>query len=201
MAIEELKTPLIGPVDLSLGAGSCVSVSGPSGSGKTLFLRAIADLDVSSGAVFLKGVAREAMAATQWRRKVAFIPAESGWWAERVRDHFEETPELEEQLEAVGLGGSLSWQIARLSTGERQRLALVRALQLHPEVLLLDEPTSALDPPSVKRVEALLEERMHAGCAILLVTHDPDQPKRLGARRFKMTGGRLTADQPQEVAR
>ncbi|MDN3719871.1 hypothetical protein QW131_13505 [Roseibium salinum] len=52
LAIEELKTPLIGPVDLSLGAGSCVSVSGPSGSGKTLFLRAIADLDVSSGAVF-----------------------------------------------------------------------------------------------------------------------------------------------------
>jgi ABC-type iron transport system FetAB ATPase subunit len=88
--------------------------------------------------------------------------------------------------------------VDRLSTGERQRLALARALQLGPQVLLLDEPTSALDPPSVRQVEALLAARVEAGCALLLVSHDPDQPNRLGARHMRMDAGRLTA--PVEAA-
>ena len=191
LSLKTLQTRLIGPIDLDLAPATCVAVSGPSGAGKSLFLRAIVDLDENSGTISLNGRNRAAMTAPQWRRKVAYVPAESGWWAETVQEHFEETPDLGDLLAAVGLAEALSWEIARLSTGERQRLALARALQTDPDVLLLDEPTSALDPSSVDRVETLLRARLEAGCALLLVTHDPDQPTRLGARAFRMDAGRL----------
>ncbi|WP_269581232.1 ABC transporter ATP-binding protein [Roseibium sp. Sym1] len=200
LTIRDLKTPLIGPVDLDIAPGTCCTISGPSGAGKSLFLRAIADLDESTGQVTLDGLSRDSLSAPDWRRKVAYVPAESGWWADRVEDHFDKRDGLAERLAAVGLGDALPWEISRLSTGERQRLALVRALENEPEVLLLDEPTSALDPPSVAQVEDLLRERLQTGCAVLLVTHDPDQPKRLGAREFEMTSGKLSARAPWEAA-
>lgn len=200
LTIRELKTPLIGPIDLALHAGEAVAVSGPSGAGKSLFLRAIADLDESTGHVSLDGTEREAMQAPEWRRKVAYVPAESGWWADRVQDHFTETTDLSSLLQQVGLADARTWEVARLSTGERQRLALARALQAEPQVLLLDEPTSALDPPSVALVEVLLKQQLAAKRSLLIVSHDPDQPGRLGARRFVMDKGRLKATSCQEPA-
>jgi UDP-glucose/iron transport system ATP-binding protein len=191
LTIKDLQTPLIGPINLSLKSGCCAAISGPSGAGKSLLLRAISDLDENTGLVSLNDTKREALAAPEWRRKIAYVPAESGWWADDVQDHFADTPDLADLLKAVALSNALPWQVSRLSTGERQRLALVRALQLNPDVLLLDEPTSALDPSSVERVEALLIARLEAGCAVLLVSHDPDQPSRLGARRFYMSSGEL----------
>jgi len=198
LTIRDLKTSLIGPIDLTLEPGTCTAISGPSGAGKSLFLRAVADLDENSGDVALDGTSRKSLTAPDWRKMVAYVPAESGWWAARVEDHFEKTHDLATRLEAVGLGESLPWEIARLSTGERQRLALVRALETGPKVLLLDEPTSALDPPSVARVEDLLREKLNAGCAVLLVTHDPDQADRLGARKVQMTSGKLATAAPLE---
>ncbi|POF28070.1 ABC transporter ATP-binding protein [Roseibium marinum] len=200
LTIEKLRTPLVGPVDLALEKGSFTAISGPSGAGKSLLLRAIADLDRSSGFVALEGTEREKMPAPDWRRQVAYVPAESGWWADDVRDHFAEAPDLGGRLEAVGLKDALSWQVSRLSTGERQRLALIRALQLGPKVLLLDEPTSALDPPAVARVEILMKDCTAKGCAILLVTHDPGQPERLGARHLYMENGRLSGSPSREDA-
>jgi ABC-type iron transport system FetAB ATPase subunit len=199
LTIRELKTPLIGPIDLTLQAGEAVAISGPSGAGKSLFLRAITDLDESSGHVALDGRERESMPAPEWRRKIAYVPAESGWWADRVQDHFAETADLSGLLQQVGLANARSWEIARLSTGERQRLALVRALQAAPQVLLLDEPTSALDPPSVTLVETLLKQQLEANRALLIVSHDPGQPKRLGARHFIMDKGRLSAAPCEEA--
>ncbi|GAB2183401.1 ABC transporter ATP-binding protein [Roseibium sp. LAB1] len=200
LTIRELKTPLIGPIDLSLHAGEAVAMSGPSGAGKSLFLRAIADLDESTGHVALEGTERESIPAPEWRRKVAYVPAESGWWADRVRDHFTQTDDLPVLLQQVGLADALPWEVSRLSTGERQRLALVRALQAAPQVLLLDEPTSALDPPSVKLVETLLKHQLAANRALLIVSHDPGQPERLGARCFVMEKGSLRAANTQEPA-
>jgi ABC-type iron transport system FetAB ATPase subunit len=200
LTIEQLKTPLIGPIDLTLESGFCKTISGPSGAGKSLFLRAITDLDESEGRVSLNGKTRETFQAPEWRRKVSYVPAESGWWSERVNDHFIASPNLQTLLAAVGLQDALAWEVSRLSTGERQRLALVRALQLDPDVLLLDEPTSALDPASVTLVETLLKSRLTERCAMLLVTHDPAQPERLGAQRFRMEAGRLSVDKAQGAA-
>ena len=81
--------------------------------------------------------------------------------------------------------------VAQLSTGEKQRLALVRALLPDPPVLLLDEPTGPLDEDSVTQVETLLRERMASGTSILLVTHNPAQAERLGVQRYRMMAGQM----------
>ena len=95
-------------------------------------------------------------------------------------------------LPGLGLPPDLmAVDIARLSTGERQRLALVRSLAVGPDVLLLDEPTASLDAASTAAVEALLRERMDSGLAVLLVTHSREQAARMGQRAFDMIDGAL----------
>jgi putative ABC transport system ATP-binding protein len=182
-----------GPFDLSVEAGACVVVAGPSGIGKSLFLRMIADLDDNAGTVLLNGVGREAMPAPQWRRQVMYVAAESGWWAERVRAHMSEPEEAALLLSRLGLGEALlDAPVAQLSTGERQRLALIRAIIRKPAVLLLDEPTSALDGESTLRVEALLQELRQNGTGLLVVSHNEAQAQRLATRRYRMSAGALT---------
>jgi len=86
----------------------------------------------------------------------------------------------------------LGWSVSRLSTGERQRLALVRLLAQTPEALLLDEATANLDPSNGERVEALVESyRQSHEAAVLWVSHDPDQRKRLGVRALVIRNERL----------
>jgi putative ABC transport system ATP-binding protein len=196
LTVKQLRSELAGPFELSLGRGTCVAITGASGSGKSLFLRMVADLDPNEGEVWLNEQARAAMAAPAWRKHVTYVAAESGWWAEIVIQHF--SPNRREEIAALasslGLGAELlDAPVAQLSTGEKQRLALVRALLPAPPVLLLDEPTGPLDEESVVRVEALLRQRMATGTSILLVTHDPKQAERLGDQRYRMAARRLEA--------
>ena len=86
--------------------------------------------------------------------------------------------------------------MARASTGERQRLALARLLIQAPEVMLLDEPSSGLDAEAAARVEALIRERLAAGAAALIATHDPALAGRMAARRLAGEGGMVTAASP-----
>jgi ABC-type iron transport system FetAB ATPase subunit len=192
--IAGLRNALAGPFDLTVGKGECIAVSGPSGSGKSLFLRMIADLDPSEGEVRLDGRERGSFSAPQWRRRVVYCAAEPGWWDERVEAHFPGPA-----LAAAGAllprfalaSGQLAGPVVRLSTGERQRLALIRGLAMDSPVLLLDEPTGALDQDTTSLVESVLRERLAAGTTIVMVTHSPDQAARLGDRRFLMSGRRL----------
>ncbi len=179
---------------MELGAGECLAITGPSGAGKSLFLRMVADLDPGQGEVFLDGAERRTLPAPTWRRKVVYNAAEPGWWYERVADHFNG-----EQLEFARLTSSrlalapglLDGQVVQLSTGERQRMALIRALALHPPVLLLDEATGALDETSTALVEGMLRERLAAGVTIAMVTHSVAQAARLGHRHLRMEERRL----------
>jgi ABC-type iron transport system FetAB ATPase subunit len=196
LVVKELRSQFAGAFDLNLGAGACAAITGPSGSGKSLFLRMIADLDPNEGKVWLNGTERASIIAPEWRRKVTYVSAESGWWADTVIEHFARNKRSEVAGLAARLGlpaDLLDASIARLSTGEKQRLALVRALLLYPPVLLLDEPTGPLDEESVTSVEGLLRERMAAGISVLLVTHDANQAERLGDQRYRMAAGRLEA--------
>jgi len=194
LRVRNLQVTGLAPVDLDLDAGDCIALSGPSGSGKTLILRSLADLDPSEGEVTLDGEARDSIAAPLWRRRVAYLAAEPGWWADVIGAHFA-AHDLEAARElAAALGLSEKFfdaPVAQVSTGERQRLALVRLLLLAPRVMLLDEPTAALDEAAAARVEAVLTERLAAGVAIILVTHDDAQAARLASRRLRIADGRL----------
>jgi putative ABC transport system ATP-binding protein len=196
LTVKQLRSELAGPFELSLGRGTCAAITGASGSGKSLFLRMVADLDPNEGEVWLNEQARAAMPAPAWRKQVTYVAAESGWWAEIVIQHFplHRRDEIATLASSLGLRAELlDAPVAQLSTGEKQRLALVRALLPAPPVLLLDEPTGPLDEESVVRVEALLRQRMATGTSILLVTHDPKQAERLGDQRYRMAARRLEA--------
>jgi putative ABC transport system ATP-binding protein len=194
LKLSGLRSQLAGPFDLTLRSSECASITGPSGSGKSLLLRMVADLDPNEGEVRLHGRGRAEWSAPNWRKRVVYVAAESGWWAENVNQHFPGRIKDAARLlaERFGLKGELfDGSVARLSTGERQRLALIRALVLAPPVLLLDEPTSALDEDSTGRVEVVLRERMAEGMSILLVTHDGRQAQRLAQQHYLMSAGRL----------
>jgi len=192
LSVRDLASPVFGPVSLDVAAGECVAVMGASGAGKSLLLRAIADLDPNDGDVALNGIARNAMPANAWRRQVGLVPAESGWWADIVGEHFIAAPPDMDLLEALGLAAeSLTWTVARLSSGERHRLAILRALSLRPKALLLDEPSASLDETATEKLEAVLAGRRAAGVPIVLVTHDAAQAERLATRIITMAGGRM----------
>jgi ABC-type multidrug transport system ATPase subunit len=196
LRIERLATKLIGPISFDVAAGECLALMGPSGAGKSLLLRAIVDLDPSSGNVMVGVHARNDMTASEWRKRVALVPAESGWWADRVRDHFPAKVDATGLMEKLGLAGALEWDVGRLSSGERQRLGLARALCRRPEALLLDEPTASLDEHATGLVEDLMRECCGKGMALLLVTHDRRQAERMAKQLLRMSDGRI--DQPSE---
>lgn len=169
-----------------------MAVRGPSGAGKSLLLRAVVDLDPNVGDVSLDGVSREAVSGPAWRRLVGYLPAEPGWWGDRVGEHFTDWAKARPLVERLGLpDDSRDWPLTRPSTGERMRLALVRALVQQPKVLLLDEPTAALDATSVTIVEALIAERVAEGLAVLWVTHDAAQGDRVAKRFLRVEAGQV----------
>jgi phosphate-transporting ATPase len=198
LQIRDLRTNLLKLPSLSLSAGECIAVQGPSGAGKTLLLRAIADLDPNEGMVCLEGRDRSTIAGPEWRRLVGYVPAEPGWWADTVGEHFSEWTAALPCVRELGFPeDAKAWPISRLSTGERLRLALIRALMVQPKVLLLDEPTAALDAASVAAVESLITARIRAGLAVLWVTHDAEQAKRIARRLLMVRGGQVREEIPE----
>ena len=198
LEVRDLRTSILKRVSFTLSAAECIAVKGPSGAGKTLLLRAIADLDPNQGVVTLDGRDRSTIAAPEWRRLVGYVPAEPGWWAETVGEHFREWQAASACLQKLGFSEETrTWPITRMSTGERLQLALVRALMVRPKVLLLDEPTAALDAVSEAAVESLISSRIQAGVAVLWVTHDEAQAKRIARRRLVVEAGRVCQETDQ----
>lgn len=192
LELRQLRALHLQPLNLTLSDGECVAIQGPSGCGKSMLLRAVADLDPHHGDAAVDGHWCSQMAAPAWRRQVALVPAESGWWDEQVRPHFKPDIDLPAGMARLDLKPELAdGPVQRLSTGERQRLALLRALSPGVRVLLLDEPTSGLDAASAHAVEGLLQEALGQGVSILLVTHSAAQVARLASRRFCMHHGHL----------
>ncbi|WP_019625987.1 ATP-binding cassette domain-containing protein [Thioalkalivibrio sp. ALJT] len=196
--VRQLKTAHLGPLDLALQPGELVQVTGASGAGKSLLLRALADLDPNTGEVKLNGDPRDTMAPVEWRRRVAYVPAETAWWGERVDEHLPidfSRPAALHLLEQVALPEAcLGWEVERLSSGEKQRLGLVRALLNQPRVLLLDEPTANLDLENTKRIERAVRGYLaEEDVAALWVSHDTLQRQRLGGRILTISDGQLEA--------
>lgn len=191
LSLIQFKSHLLDPIDLTLNAGECITLSGPSGSGKTLLLRALADLDPHSGDAQIGEKLQSSMPPSEWRKRVGLLPTDSHWWYPRVDQHL---PAIEKAL-LYDLGferDCLEWEISRLSSGERQRLALARLLSNRPEVLLMDEPTANLDSENCQRVEKMVNRyRTEHDCGVLWVSHNLEQRKRVSDRSYTIHGSKL----------
>lgn len=171
---------------ICLRGAEITGLNGPSGSGKSLLLRSIADLDPSTGEVSLSDCSRTSMPAHEWRKKVAYLPTDSAWWFETVGEHF-----LQADipcLQKLGFDeGVLNWKTNRISSGEKQRLALARCLSQEPQALLLDEPTASLDDAHTRVVELIVKAYMNERNApVFWISHDINQLKRLTVRSLSI---------------
>lgn len=200
LSVEHLRVGNLPALTFKVAGGECLAVEGPSGSGKSRLMRAIADLDPVPGQVFLDGVERREMTGPEWRRRVRYVAAEPGWWTETPRPSFPAGGPAYQRatrtIAALGLlDEHLDRKIAQLSTGERQRLALARAVTDEPRVLLLDEPTGALDPASTALVEELIRFQILSGRAVLIASHDASLIGRLADLHLQLAPAIEHSDQ------
>lgn len=199
---------LINGIDLDVPPGSFTAILGPNGAGKSLLLRLLHGLITpSTGSILWAG--RPADAAARRRQAMVFqkpvllrrSTAANLDYALRLRG-LPRALRRERCAELLAMGhlAPLARTPARLlSGGEQQRLAVVRALALEPEILFLDEPTASLDPAATLAIERLIQEAHRQGTTILLVTHDRDQARRLADRVVLVWRGRVVEEAPAAV--
>lgn len=194
--IQDINIPGLKPISLNMEAGECVGISGDSGCGKTRLLRAIADMDACDGKVCVDDVCRQDLPGHEWRKTVCLLPAESQWWFDTVEPHFPDTTVSFSSPGFADLGFGpdvMQWQLARCSSGEKQRLAILRLLANKPHVLLLDEPTANLDAENTSKVETMIADYLAKNNAVAIwVSHNHAQLRRVSIdNHFDLSEGRL----------
>jgi putative ABC transport system ATP-binding protein len=204
--------PILAGVNLAIEAGDQIGLVGPTGSGKSSLLRAIAKLDRSdSGDVLYRGewICKDAVPA--YRRQVTYLPQRSEFVAGTVQQNLElpfrlgvsssrlDRTQVTRWLDDLSMPQqTLDQPVESLSGGERQIVALIRAMTLSPQVLLLDEPTAALDPESTEKFERLViawrNESDHESPpqrAFVWTSHDAEQVGRMTTRIITIIKGAL----------
>lgn len=184
---------LLEDISFRLEPGQLLAITGPSGCGKTMLLRSLAGLiDPVAGQLRLNGEAPQQLGWPAYRRRVLLVHQQPVLTPGTIRDNLERpfryraaaSPWNEAAatrfLERLHIEAErLEQRADSLSVGQQQRVCLVRALLLQPDVLLLDEPTSALDETARDAVEALIREvAMERSTAAVIVTHDAAQAER-----------------------
>ncbi|MBR5250446.1 MAG: amino acid ABC transporter ATP-binding protein, partial [Clostridia bacterium] len=183
------NTAVLKGIDLDLYKGDVVAIIGPSGCGKSTFLRCLNLLEtVSSGEIIFDGtnVLDKGVDINAYRTKVGMVfqqfnlfnnltvldnitlaPVHLGKYTKE-----EATKRAINLLNKVGLAHKANDYPSQLSGGMKQRVAIVRALAMDPEVLLFDEPTSALDPEMVGEVLKVMTDLANDGMTMVVVTHE-----------------------------
>jgi len=196
--VRRRGTTLVGPIDLELGACASTAIIGPNGAGKTSLLRLMHGLERCDGgtvdwsspaAVARKRQAFVFQTPIIMRRTVleciAYPLAIRGMGKKRSREL------AEEWGERVGLKSMLRNPAGALSGGEKQKLALARALTTAPDVLFLDEPCANLDGRATKEIEKILSDACSEGTRIVMATHDMGQARRISEEVLFLYKGRL----------
>lgn len=194
---------LVEDVTFDLRAGEVLAIVGPSGSGKSSLMRLLNRLDEpTNGTVYLEGTDYRQIDPRTLRRKVGLVTQRPylfpGTVAQNLKfgpaQHGEVLPQdsIDDLLDRVGLRGYSTRDIANLSGGEAQRVAVARTLANSPLILLLDEPTAALDEASKFGIEALLQNVvLDQRLTCVIVTHDKAQAARLAERALVLELGRI----------
>jgi putative ABC transport system ATP-binding protein len=200
---------LLHNVCMAISPGDRLAVVGPSGAGKTLLLRALAMLDpLDEGVIQWKGRGVFGNDVPAYRRAVTYLHQRPALFAGSVEANLRYPFSLRvnagrsfdkglivDSLGTIGRAASLLDRSTRdLSGGEAQIVALLRALQFGPSILLLDEPTTSLDEGTARAIEELLRRWLAeatAERAFLWVSHDTDQVSRIADRCLRMEGGKL----------
>jgi D-methionine transport system ATP-binding protein len=202
-----LKTPyssLLEEISLQIFAGDRLSLVGHSGSGKTSLLRLLNRLsDPSQGKIFFENQNIQQISALLLRQQVVLVPQESRLLGMTVRQTLaypltlrgvkHPQPQISPWLEKLHIPSEwLDRQEVQLSLGQRQWIAIARALILQPKLLLLDEPTSALDAGrAALLLQVLTELSQTQGTAILMVNHQLDLAAQFGDRVLHLQQGKL----------
>ena len=198
---------LIDGISFTVDAGSCLAILGPNGAGKSLLLRLCHGL-LSPSAGRIEWAETDAVRARRQQAMVFQRPvllrrsvaanAHFGLRLRRVRRRQRQAV-VAEALRQGGLAHVANRAARVLSGGEQQRLALVRAWTLQPQVLFLDEPTAHLDPAATRAVETLMNQFHAAGTKLILTTHDLGQARRLADEVIFLHRGRLLEHSPAEA--
>lgn len=191
LELKQLAVLHVGPVDLNISAGHSIGLTGASGCGKSLLLAAIADILPHTGQVFLNNQVASSIKPDVWRQQVGLLTTTSHWWHPCVADHFTSLDEI--GFTGLDLDVALyDAPVSRCSSGELQRLALLRLLANKPRVLLLDEPTANLDEHNRARMENLIADYQQRNqTTIIWVSHDQAQLTRRVKQQYRMQQGQL----------
>ena len=196
----------LAPTSLTIGAGQLVGLVGPNGGGKTSLLRALAGIERTGGSIKIAGEPLDRAAPMRRSRLIGFLPASRDLaWPIAARDVIAlgaarpDPARIEDLVRTLELGPFADRPINALSTGERARVLLARALISRPKLLLLDEPLSNLDPYWVLKILDLLRQSVTGrDCAALVSLHDLAVAERFD-RLLLLNAGAIAADGPPSV--
>lgn len=200
-AVDEKQ--ILTNISLDVAAGECISLMGPSGSGKSTFLKMCSYLiSPTEGKMYYKDEKFSKYDPMKLRQSISYCTQIPYLFGTTVKENLEfpyivknqnfDSEWIASMLVEFGLDESfVDKDVATLSGGEKQRIALIRNLVHKPEILLLDEVTSALDEMSASLIEQHVKKLVAEGMTVLWVTHNEEQSTKIFNKRVRFVAGEI----------
>lgn len=210
------KKQILNNINFKIENGEKVIIIGPSGSGKSTFLRCLNFLEtIDGGEITFEGKQiNEKINLDEYRQNIGMVFQSFNLFNHltvkenimlapvtlKLKNKEDAEKIAKELLKEINLSSKANKYPNQLSGGEKQRVAIVRALAMNPKVMLFDEPTSALDPEMVGEVLNLMKDLANNGMTMIIVTHEMEFAKEIGSRIVFMDKGKIVEQgTPKEI--
>lgn len=210
------KKQILNNINFKIENGEKVIIIGPSGSGKSTFLRCLNFLEtIDGGEITFEGKQiNEKINLDEYRQNIGIVFQSFNLFNHltvkenimlapvtlKLKNKEDAKKIAKELLKEINLSSKANKYPNQLSGGEKQRVAIVRALAMNPKVMLFDEPTSALDPEMVGEVLNLMKDLANNGMTMIIVTHEMEFAKEIGSRIVFMDKGKIVEQgTPKEI--